>query len=60
MRLRGGEQLAGHLAKTLAPVYAILGDEPLLLLEAADAVRAAARKQSYATREISAPGRSFA
>jgi len=59
MRLRGGEQLAGHLAKTLAPVYAILGDEPLLLLEAADAVRAAARKQGYAEREVYEPGRSF-
>lgn len=58
MRLRG-EQLAGHLAKTLAPAYAILGDEPLLLLEAADAVRAAARKQGYAEREIYEPGRSF-
>jgi len=58
MRLRG-EQLAGHLAKTLAPVYAILGDEPLLVLEAADAVRAAARKQGYAEREVYEPGRSF-
>ena len=58
MRLRG-EQLPGHLAKTLAPVYAILGDEPLLLLEAADAVRAAARKQGYAEREVYEPGRSF-
>ena len=58
MRLRG-EQLAGHLAKTLAPVYALLGDEPLLVLEAADAVRAAARKQGYAEREVYDPGRSF-
>lgn len=58
MRLRG-EQLPGHLAKTLAPAYAILGDEPLLLLEAADAVRAAARKLGYAEREIYEPGRSF-
>jgi DNA polymerase-3 subunit delta len=58
MRLRG-EQLAGHLAKTLAPVYAVLGDEPLLVLEAADAVRAAARKQGYAEREVYEPGRSF-
>ena len=41
------------------PVYAILGDEPLLVLEAADAVRAAARKQGYAEREVYEPGRSF-
>jgi DNA polymerase-3 subunit delta len=58
MRLRG-EPLAGHLAKTLAPVYAIVGDEPLLVLEAADAVRTAARKQGYAEREVYEPGRSF-
>jgi len=58
MRLRG-EGLAGHLAKTLLPVYAVLGDEPLLVLEAADAVRAAARKQGYAEREVYEPGRSF-
>ena len=58
MRLRG-EQLPGHLAKTFAPVYAILGDEPLLVLEAADAVRAVARKQGYAEREVYEPGRSF-
>jgi DNA polymerase-3 subunit delta len=58
MRLRG-EQLPGHLAKTLAPVYAIHGDEPLLVLEAADAVRAAARKQGFAEREVYEPGRSF-
>ncbi|HET7298155.1 MAG TPA: DNA polymerase III subunit delta [Burkholderiales bacterium] len=58
MRLRG-EQLSGHLAKILAPAYTILGDEPLLLLEAADAVRAAARKQGYDEREIYEPGRSF-
>jgi DNA polymerase-3 subunit delta len=58
MRLRG-EQLAGHLAKTLCPVYAIHGDEPLLVLEAADAVRAAARKRGFAEREVYEPGRSF-
>lgn len=59
MRLRGAEQLAGQLAKSLAPVYAVLGDEPLLVLEAADAVRAAARKQGFAEREVYEPGRSF-
>ena len=59
MRLRGVEQLAGSLAKSLAPVYAVLGDEPLLVLEAADAVRAAGRKQGFAEREVYEPGRSF-
>ena len=54
------DQLAGNLARKLAPVYAIHGDETLLVLEAADAVRAAARKQGYADREVYEPaGRSF-
>ena len=59
MRLRHAEQLAGNLAKGLAGVYAILGDEPLLVLEAADAVRAAARAKGFAEREVFEPGRSF-
>ena len=58
MRL-GSEQLAGNLAKGLAPVYAIHGDEPLLVLEAADAVRAAARKQGYAEREVHDAARGY-
>jgi DNA polymerase-3 subunit delta len=58
MRLKA-EQLAGQLARKLAPVYAIYGDEPLLVLEAADAVRAAARSAGYAEREVYEPGRSF-
>ena len=54
------EQLAGALAKKLAPVYAVHGDEALLVLEAADAVRAAARQQGYDQREVYEPsGRSF-
>ena len=54
------EQLAAQLDKGLKPVYAIHGDEALLVLEAADAVRAAARKQGYDQREVYEPaGRSF-
>jgi len=53
------EQLEGHLAKTLAAAYAIHGDEPLLALEAADAVRAAARKRGFAERQVFEPGRGF-
>jgi DNA polymerase III subunit delta len=59
MRLRQAEQLGGQLAKNLAAAYAILGDEPLLVLEAADAVRAAARTSGFAEREVFEPGRSF-
>jgi DNA polymerase-3 subunit delta len=58
MQLRPGD-LESHLAKTLAPAYAVHGDEPLLALEAADAVRAAARRRGYAEREVFEPGRHF-
>ncbi|MDM0106234.1 DNA polymerase III subunit delta [Variovorax sp. J22R24] len=43
-------QLSAHLAKRVAPLYAIHGDEPLLAQEAADAIRAAARTQGYTER----------
>src|SRR5439155_599410 len=59
MQLRA-EQLHGHLAKSLAPAYAVHGDEPLLALEAADAVRAAARRQGFSERVVLGPGRSSA
>ena len=58
MQLRA-EQLEGHLAKSLAGVYAIHGDEPLLALEAADAVRAAARKRGFTERVVLEPARGF-
>lgn len=45
-----GEQLAAQLARGLAPVYVVWGDE-LLTIEAADAVRAAARQAGYDERE---------
>jgi DNA polymerase-3 subunit delta len=58
MRLRS-DQLGAHLAKNLAPVYAIYGDEALIVLESVDAIRAAARKQGFAEREVYEAGRSF-
>ena len=58
MQLRA-EQLAAHLARELASVYVVHGDEPLIALEAADAVRAAARKRGFSDREVFEPGRSF-
>ncbi len=58
MRLRP-EQLDTHLAKSLAGLYLIHGDEPLLALESADAVRAAARKRGYAEREVCYAERGF-
>lgn len=46
------EQLDAHLARGLAPLYAIVSDEHLLALEAADKIRAAARAAGYAEREV--------
>lgn len=53
------EQLAAHLAKGLSPVYVVTGDEPLQRQEAADAVRAAARAQGFAEREVFDAERGF-
>jgi DNA polymerase-3 subunit delta len=41
------EELNGPLAHTLAPLYVIWGDEPLAMLEAEDAIRAAALKSGH-------------
>ncbi|HEY1327799.1 MAG TPA: DNA polymerase III subunit delta [Casimicrobiaceae bacterium] len=46
------EDLRAHLARKLAPLYVVHGDEPLLALEAADAIRAAARKAGAVEREV--------
>jgi DNA polymerase-3 subunit delta len=45
-------QLATHLQKGLKPLYVLHGDEPLLVQEAADAIRAAARAQGYGERTV--------
>src|SRR6267142_5315578 len=58
MQLRAGE-LDAQLKKSLLPSYVIHGDEPLVAMEAADAVRAAARRAGYSEREVLEPGRSF-
>lgn len=47
------EQLYRHLdGERLAPAYLLAGQEPLLLIEAADAVRAAARRHGHDEREV--------
>jgi DNA polymerase-3 subunit delta len=51
MKLRP-EQLRAHLAKQLLPVYVVAGEEPLLVEESLDAIRAAARQQGFSEREI--------
>jgi len=45
------DKLAAHLRKNLAPLYLVFGEETLLAVEAADAIRAAARQQGYSERE---------
>lgn len=46
------EQLQASLKRGIAPVYLLAGDEPLLVAEAVDAVRAAARGAGYSEREV--------
>lgn len=53
------DQLDGHLARTLAPLYTIHGDEPLLALEAADAIRAKARAAGFSQRDVHTVERGF-
>ncbi|MCS3805577.1 DNA polymerase-3 subunit delta [Chromobacterium alkanivorans] len=46
------DALIAALGKGLAPLYLIHGEEALLALEAADALRQAAREQGYQEREV--------
>ncbi len=59
MRLES-DQLPAALARGLAAVYLISGDEPLTAGEAADMVRACARKAGFTERSVFAVDRSFA
>jgi len=53
------DQLAAQLERPLAPLWLLHGNEPLLVLEAADAIRAAARRQGYEERETLVVGHGF-
>jgi DNA polymerase-3 subunit delta len=46
------DQLTAAVAKSLAPVYLVSGDEPLLIQESCDQIRKAARTQGFTEREI--------
>jgi DNA polymerase-3 subunit delta len=46
------EQLDSHLASGVRALYVVHGDEPLLALEAGDAIRAAARAAGAGEREV--------
>jgi DNA polymerase-3 subunit delta len=47
-----GEDLSRHLASGLKPLYVVHGEALLLAIEAADAIRAAARAAGYGEREV--------
>lgn len=51
------DSLAAQLRERLLPVYLISGDEPLLIGEAADAVRERARTAGFTEREVHFPER---
>jgi DNA polymerase-3 subunit delta len=53
------DALEGHLARALAPLYVIHGDEPLLSLEAQDAIRVKARAAGCSEREVHTAERGF-
>ncbi len=53
------EALESHLQKELAPLYILTGDEHLLLLEAADMIRHAARNRDFTERDVLTVERSF-
>ncbi|WP_024647661.1 DNA polymerase III subunit delta [Pseudomonas syringae] len=52
-------QLGKHLQGTLAPIYVVSGDDPLLCQEAADAIRTAARQQGFDERQVFSADASF-
>ena len=58
MQLRA-DQLEQHLSRGIGPLYVIHGDEPLLALEAADAIRAKARAEGCSERDVFAVERGF-
>lgn len=53
------EQLVAELEKPLAPLYLLHGNEPLLVEEAGDAIRAAAKRQGIDEREVLVAGQGF-
>ena len=51
MKIRAN-QLSSHLKNSLAPCYLVTGDEHLLVAEALDAIRDAARARGFGSREL--------
>lgn len=53
------DQIEAQLKRGLAPCYALAGEEPLLIQQAQDAIRVAAREQGYDERESLDADRDF-
>lgn len=53
------DQLNQHLTKQLLPVYLVSGDEPLLIQEACDAIRAQCRQAGFNERQTFQADKSF-
>jgi DNA polymerase-3 subunit delta len=54
-----GDNLPSSLVRTLSSTYLVSGDEPLLVSEAADAIRGRARAQGFTEREVHVVERGF-
>lgn len=54
-----GDNLPSQLTKQLGRIYLVSGDEPLLVNEAADAIRAKARAAGFTERELHVVERGF-
>ncbi len=52
-------QLAAHLTTSLASVYLVAGDEPLVVAEALESIRARARQDGFEHRDFVVVERGF-
>ncbi|MEE8237429.1 MAG: DNA polymerase III subunit delta [Gammaproteobacteria bacterium] len=52
-------QLAAHLTNSLAPVYLVAGDEPLVVAEALESIRTRARQDGFEHRDLVVVERGF-
>jgi len=55
----GAQKLTSHLNRTLAPVYLVAGDEPLVVAEVLDSIRARARRDGFEYRDLVVVERGF-
>lgn len=54
-----GDSLASSLSRGVSPIYVVSGDDPLLVNEAADAIRARARADGFTERDLHVVERGF-